>query len=1240
MPTSHSTSDQQPSTTPRDDSQARVLACDVTQSWIVEAPAGSGKTELLMQRFLRLLTCVDQPEQVLAITFTNKAATEMRDRVLESLRAAKNHAFDSEIEAHKLRSLELARQALEVDTRLNWNLIDQPQRLNIRTIDSLCGAIAGRLPVLSQLGAEMRPIEDASDLYRTAARTALEDIGGGNQRLRTAGRALLLHLDNRMDRAVELLAGMLKTRDHWGHNFPIDEEHSDVQLDRIVSDRFERPLKDIAAEILKNAFQQLPMDAWQTVFRLARYASEVLENQNRPNIFSELKETTGVPDPISEQLGAWKAAARLLITQEGALRKQVDVRLGFARGMPETACMKTLLHDLASKNTLGRALNDICALPPATYSAQQREILRSSFLLLRRALAYLRVTFAESGTADFVEISLAAVRALRENSEGLGAVFGTAIQHLLVDEMQDTSIPQFELLRNLVDGWGGHSQTVFLVGDPKQSIYRFRHAEVGIFARAREVGIDGVRLNPLYLSSNFRSNKSLVEQGNRMFERIFADDVGSDQVRFEPSLATHEEPPSQRLFWHPRVREYDSGDQNPSSSEGDSGIAEAEEVCDTIERCRAESIPGKNPPTIAVLVRARSHVLRTLAEMRRRNIPYRAIDLDAMPDRQEMLDLLAITRCLLHPADRIAWLAVLRAPWCGLSLADLLALCGNDDPQWSEKTVPELFRERSYLLSPDGQRRTSRVVPILESALQKSRHERLASLVERTWISLGGSFCVPQPAANGANEFFRMLIDLERAHGWPTSDQVESRMKSLFAPPASSEEFPVEVLTLFKAKGLEWDVVLIPGLHRQPRNQEPELLQWMEHVSVGTSVENNSETRIPETGVVLLAPVKHAAEKKESIGDWICALEQERGRMELKRLLYVGCTRARREVHLFGDCKEAKPDEKTFARNLAHPDKRSLLHTAWPVAEQIFQQHIAADGNARHKPNVLTMPAPSEKPAAGVLESIAAADDSLSPDKTIAQAIPLSNFRRLSADWQPPPMAADIPWVGAVNRQEIDLAEDDFAPVDAFSRPHGSWRARIFGTTIHAFMEPLARLFATHRDSKAASQAITQMAAPIRLHLMRNGSNPQDAASDTQRILAVFQRLTADSIGKWILASHPAPAWLQEESSLAGFEVPVTAFHEIALRSVRLDRIFLAGDQPLTDGTDHLWIIDFKTAGHGTEGLDQFLAEQRTQYTGQMQTYANAVETLWPRHENIRLGLYFPLLTRLIWWQHSPAAPA
>ncbi len=1209
---------------------AREDAWDVEQSWIVEAPAGSGKTELLMQRFLRLLGRVEQPEQVLAITFTRKAAAEMRDRILQSLRNAQLNVPIDPAATHHLQTRVFALEALEADARFGWNLVSQPQRFNIGTIDSLCSKIVGRLPVLSRLGAEMRPVDDATDLYLLAAQSTLKEMGGQDSRLSAAAHELLLHLDNRMENVVQLLADMLRTRDQWGRVFPIEREYSDEELDTIVREKFELPLRHACEEVLQRAAAMLPEKNWKQIFDLGRYAADQLEGSKYKNIFRELIGTGGLASCTAEHLAAWKAIARLLLTDECTLRKPggVSVKIGFPAQQPHTQAFKALLDSLLGEDDLVHALGKVAKLPPAGYTEQQRMILRSIFLLLRRAVAELKVAFAQSGRTDFVEIALAAGHALDCEPDSLALAFGMEMQHLLVDEMQDTSLTQFQLFSRLVEGWDGHSQTVFLVGDPKQSIYRFRHVAVELFARARRDGVGGVQLKPIRLLSNFRSRQSLVQQTNEAFAQIFAhealDDV--DAVEFEASEAAHREEETERMFWHPQVRRA----QSQSGEEGveeDPCAIEARQICDVIERARNQN-SGEPPLRIAILVRARTHVGSVLQEMRTRRIPYRAIEMDSLPDRQPILDVMTIARCLLHPADRVAWLALLRAPWCGLTLADLLALCGGDDLQGKEKTVAELFRERSAHMSAEGQGRAARVLQALHAAQLQSGRERFSMLLARTWQTLGGPHCIPASERPTLQEFFRMLDNLESESGWPTASQIEEQLSKLYAPAGGAEETPVEVLTLHKAKGLEWDVVLLPGLHRSVPTNNSRLAEWMEQLLAGTDEGDDSVSR------VLLAPIKHASEEEEAINKWIREASAERDREELKRLLYVGCTRARAEVHLFGQCHEIKNGQ------LGNVRRQTLLHTAWPVAEANFTRHWRGqqdrDGSSA---KIVEMPARTEIPtewpmgaAAGQVGSIAAAEDF--PDSN--RVVPLANFRRLRSDWKAPEALADIPMTAAPAWQEGvgDPGSEENAP--AFQRPQGSWRARVFGTVLHAFLEPLAHILAQNAEASAQTRSIDALSQPIRLQLLSSGHPPNEAARDTTRIVAALRNVAADEHGRWILSEHsfsfPAqPATVPSQ----GFEVPMTAIHRNVLRSIRVDRMFVSGATPTSSDTDTLWIVDFKTASHGAGQVEEFLTKEREQYAEQMQLYGDIARIVYPGTRNVRLGLYYPLLARFLWWPYE-----
>jgi ATP-dependent helicase/nuclease subunit A len=152
------------------DQSARARVLETDESFLVQAPAGSGKTELLTHRLLKLLAEVDEPEQILAITFTHAATAEMRGRVLTALQKARDPKETGD-------DILLARKALDNDAQRGWNLLQQPERLNIQTIDAVCLAIAHETPLLSRLGGSLSPTDKPQPLYTLAARRTLARLG-------------------------------------------------------------------------------------------------------------------------------------------------------------------------------------------------------------------------------------------------------------------------------------------------------------------------------------------------------------------------------------------------------------------------------------------------------------------------------------------------------------------------------------------------------------------------------------------------------------------------------------------------------------------------------------------------------------------------------------------------------------------------------------------------------------------------------------------------------------------------------------------------------------------------------------------------------------------------------------------------------------------------------------------------------------------------------------------------------
>ena len=1039
----------------RIDEAARETALDVRRSFIVQAPAGSGKTELLTRRLLALLAVVEAPESVLAITFTRKAAAEMRNRILGALRAAAGGPGGEEFHP---RTLELARAALATDRQLDWNLLAHPGRLRIQTIDSLDLGLARRLPVMSGLGAGLGVEEDARELYEAAAERLLEHLPGGEPLHSRAVATLLGHLDNRVPRLVGLVVEMLARREAWGAELPRITD--DPAQNAAVRARLESARARIVTAHLEALARAFPRELLAEAFAVGRMAADTLRSNGHESRIAALAETDTLPGDAAEDATAWLAFSTLLLTDGGTPRKTFDYRIGLSPG-PEGKALKARAREvtlaLEALPELSDQLYAVRSLPDARYADDEWEVLAAQLVVLRLAAAELELVFAERRAADYPRFAAAALDALGTDDAPTDTALAldAVLRHVLVDEFQDTSETQVRLLAKLTAGWQrDDGRTLFLVGDPMQSIYRFRNAEVGLFLDVREHGIGALRLEPLTLAVNFRSTRPVIDWINRCFVQVLParDDIVRGAVSYAASTTPEGAGEDGGVCVHPLFRR--------------SRLFEATQVADIVERRLAEDAEAR----VAILVQGRAHLVNIVAELARRGVPFQATDIDPLGERPVVLDLLSLTRAIAHRADRPAWLAVLRAPWCGLALGDLHAIFGDS----RDATAAELLRdpERRARLEPAARARLERAWKVLELAPAEHRRFGLRDAVERGWIALGG----PATAASAreldeAQAYLDELADLEsRAQGPVELARLEEALKKLYAPSRPDASVRVELLTVHKAKGLQFDTVIVPGLERRTRADERRLLQW---------------ARLPEVAAdtVVVAPVAGFGDEANRLYRWLEGLEAARLQEERRRLLYVAATRAKRWLHLFGTCR-LRPDDAGGV-TLMRPSSSVALGLLWPVVEAEFEGRLASLGEVEGE----TAPEIPRDPP----------------------------LRRLPLDWQlPEPVAPRIVSARPTTASTAPAVEFDWA----------TETARHVGTVVHRALQRISRDgwrgAATDDDARRRyDDELAELGVP---------AERREAAA--ARVAEALERTLADTRGRWLL--DPGHGSAANELALTG----------------------------------------------------------------------------------------------------------
>jgi len=892
------------------------------KSYIVQAPAGSGKTELLTQRILALLAVVDKPENILAITFTRKASAEMKSRVVSALQLAQQEEPEASHEKHRWQ---LARKALKKDKENEWRLLENSGRLNITTIDSLSANLSSALPLLSQTGALPKIAENSLQYYQQAADNCLASISDGDQVAENI-KCLLKHKDNNLSQVSELLAQMLAKRLQWFAQIKAHAREFD-------ENQLARSLKIVITEKIQQCYQSIPHNIITELAGLLNQASFVLGNNEKVNkpYIQNLQDVSAIEMPEYNDLALWKAISELFLKSgnKPELLSSFTVRSGFPT--PKDAIdeeqkiqfkhNKKLISEIAAELA---QLPEVCdlllqvkLLPDEIEESITQQSLKAAVSLLPVAVAHLKLVFSRYNVIDFPELSLASLEALGhpEMPTDLALALDYKLEHILIDEFQDTSTPQIELIKMLTAAWEVDSaRTLFLVGDPMQSIYRFRDANVSLFMQICQQGIGHIQPEFKQLQVNFRSSETIVNWVNQQFERIMPD---IDNVTFSAVSYAHS------VAFNPAVVE--SKVESVFTIDAIDNQTQAQHVLEIVQahlegnKEQAKINQSTKNKKLAILARSRNNFSEIIQLLNQNDIAFQAVEIDRLSQKMIVKDLASLAFALSDLFDELSWAAIMRSPWFGLSLEDIRRVMIDTDDSCS---FPDRIEQAVNLMTEGSKLRCNKILPILQASISFKARKPFKKWLYGCFKAVGGL-----SQLDFDSDLDDLIVCLDKLDEVCDGGELNDRSMAfdaidrLFAAVNPHADDQVQVMTIHKSKGLEFDTVILPRLDSGKRVGDTALLKWTE------VLDNRGE---PHN---LLAISKEAGKENNSVYDYISFLDKEKSKFEDQRVLYVAATRAKEKLYLLGDIKSDPKNEAEFKT----PNSASFLSMVWPGVQDNFK---------------------------------------------------------------------------------------------------------------------------------------------------------------------------------------------------------------------------------------------------------------------------------------------------------------
>lgn len=855
------------------DQKIREEALDTSGNFILEAPAGSGKTDLLIARYLALLSKVSHPRQILAVTYTRKAAIELEDRIVQKLNQAKEMKADVPENPWEALLLTLAKRALQKH-KSHPAILFNPESLQVGTFHSFCASLVRGWPLESGIPPEVDLLEDidqeallekAVDQY---IRSILSEKVSDEERKAYTNR--LASVNNYPDALSKQLKNLLKRRDRL-KDFPLlsVERRSIESLNLELHRRLETYAGTLLSG-LQNYFLQ--QETHWIQLKRALVTGQAPMGEKLPESIQGI---------LLKDIGEWKKVAEVFLTGSGTLRKRFGPRYGFPDGFgmdPAVMLIKTLPFIEAKR------LAFVAKWPDPQEDNVGLAALMDILILASGAITKLQELIRTQGM-DYLELEMGALRALGQTdrpSEGL-IFHHEHLRHILVDEAQDMNEIQVEILSRLTEGWEpGDGRTVFVVGDPKQSIYRFRRAEVSLFYEMKERGLPRnseaqLPLKPLLLTSNFRSRPHLVTFANRLFEKVMSSPRKEyDEVEFASSEPTREEPdpfvPTTAAVFY---------NEDVSKKEDDSPLKrEACWIAHEVAKLHKE----KPAETIAILIPARTHLPIYVKELMELNVPLRLLEGEPLKQRPEVRHLMNLFIAMVRPYDDVAWAGAMRTPWFNVSNQILLSFKKGRG-----------FWSRRILSGRDAFPELTRFCEVIIEANKIFGREPYRSTLSRLWEDLEGASQITELYGAAGVSNVRTFFDLlDLCSGMPGEEallKLNRLLEMAYTPPDPKGAFSnVYMMTIHKAKGLEFDHVFAVNLDydslRGGRSEDP--AYRME--------------RLPgEEKHFLVAATADRRIGQQNLGSYLLRdLSNQRTLAEARRLFYVAATRAKESLTISG----------------------------------------------------------------------------------------------------------------------------------------------------------------------------------------------------------------------------------------------------------------------------------------------------------------------------------------------------